>query len=279
MASLVAHPEHGVAVRKLYDPRGISSPEMIKRKEEAGRALGDNPHVAKFLGSAPTPHRGGTMHFNEYVPSTKGAPQAREWAQQTGKDARTALENVGYQGHDIRKGNMVMDDRTGHHKVIDYIPARKGEMFSHPDRPQHIMPTPEGASLFNLGARNPTTDKGLLGGMLGGKAMGVRRNVGVPGTGTLIQGGVGNSPRRLGHATPPRPQPTQVGHASGAPLPSASASTNVLGIRPQTPPAPQASTSVMPVPPKPSTTQATQVASPNALKTPKPVKAIAPIGQ
>ncbi len=288
MATLVAHPEHGVAVRKLYDPRGISSPEMIARKEEAGRALGDNQHVAKFLGSAPTPHRGGTMHFNEYVPSQRGQAQAGEWAQQTGNQARSALENVGFQGHDIRKGNMVLDSRTGQHKVIDYMPAKPGEMAAmDSSNPQHITVTPEGARLFN-NAQNPTTNKGLLGGMLGGKAMGVRRQVGVPGSGTLIQGGAGTAPRRPSPIAKPAPA-TQAGFAPG---PGAKApavgGTDATAIAPHTArgraptlPAPfqgapssSASTSVMrpqkPNPPSPTSEPATAIARP------KPVQGIAP---
>jgi hypothetical protein len=68
LASVVAHPEHGVAVRKLYNPNaGIYSPEIIKRKEE----LGSIPGMAKFLGAAETPFAHTPVHYNEYVPGTE----------------------------------------------------------------------------------------------------------------------------------------------------------------------------------------------------------------
>lgn len=176
LATLVAHPEHGVSVRKLYDPRGISTPAMIQRKEEAGRALGNNPNFSRFQGSAPTPHGGGTMHFSEYVPQTPGAPQAKQWAEQTGNQARQALQSVGYEGHDIRKGNMAFDASTGQHKVIDFIPGRAGEMMSDQNS---LQVSPKGSHLFG-DSPNQSTTKGMLGGMLGGnKPMGVRRMAGV----------------------------------------------------------------------------------------------------
>lgn len=259
IATLVAHPDHGVAVRKLYDPRGMSSPEMIARKEEAGRALGDNPHVAKFLGSAQTPHRGGTMHFNEYVPSQKGQAQASEWAQQAGTDARAAIARTGFQGHDIRRGNMVLDSRTGQHKVVDYIPGRPGEMAAlDSSNPHHITVTPEGAQLFNS-AQNPTTTKGLLGGMLGGKRMGVRRNAGVPGQGTLLNGDVGTAPQRPAPIAAGTPARTQAGFAPGPGSASSIAPTQVA--KPQTP-----------KPPNPSSSEQNT----SVIRGPKPVQGITP---
>lgn len=283
LATMVAHPEHGVAVRKLYDPRGLSSPAMIQRKEEAGRALGDNPNFSKFLGSAPTPHGGGQMHFNEFVPSTQQKPSILNTpasmrakteqslaASNTGRSARAALENVGYEGHDIRKGNMMTDARTGQNKVIDYMPARPGEMATlDSSRPNNITVSQAGASLFNT-SRNQSTTKGMLGHMLGGnKPMGVRRNVGVPGTGTLINGGVGDAPMQRAPANfAPKPN-TQLGHASApgavAP-PSSSANTSVMAS-----PAPAIKPPKPDLPKPASSEQATSV-----IKGPKPVQAITP---
>lgn len=258
IASLVAHPEHGVAVRKLYDPRGISSPSMLKQKEEAGRAVGDNPHFAKFLGSAPTPHGSGTMHFNEYVPQAKQqasivpsaaeqtrAQQIRESATQTARGARSALRGVGFEGHDIRKGNMALDQRTGQHKVIDYLPARPGQMETpNINKPHQVNVTPQGVHLVN-DSLNKSTTKGMLGGMLGGnKPMGVRRyiNASLDGNNSNAVGlGAGVSPF----------SPTR--------SPSSAAVTSIAK------------------PPKPQPPSPTAEATTNLIRKPKPVPAIAPV--
>jgi hypothetical protein len=167
MATLVAHPQHGVAVRKMYDPRGISSPAMIARKEEAGRAVAGNENFARFLGSAPTPHQGGTMHFNEYVPSSR-APVATkaQSVTNTGQQAQQALQHAGYEGHDIHSGNMVYDQGTGRHKVVDFLPGREGE-FAGLSPDNRLQVTPQGSHLFG-DSPNPSTGRGMLGHMLGG---------------------------------------------------------------------------------------------------------------
>lgn len=174
LATMVAHPEHGVAVRKLYDPRGITSPAMIARKEEVGHALGSNPNFATFRGSAPTPHGQGTMHFSEFVPQAPGVPKTNDWTPHslsTSQNASKALGELGYEGHDIRPGNMVQDARTGQNKLIDFIPARTGEMSSSPLTPEKIEVSPAGNHLFNDEQRiGSTTTGGLLGRMLGGKS-------------------------------------------------------------------------------------------------------------
>jgi hypothetical protein len=170
---MVAHPEHGVAVRKLYDPRGISSPSMIARKEEVGRALGNNPDFAAFKGSTPTPGRQSTMHFSEFVPQAKGTTSSDDWTPQsfaTSQRANKALKGIGYEGHDIRPGNMIQDSRTGQNKLVDYIPARTGEMSSSPASPEKIEISPAGGHLFNDPSRTgPDTTGGMLGRLLGNK--------------------------------------------------------------------------------------------------------------
>jgi len=95
LATLVAHPEYGVSVRKLYEPGGLSSPDMILRKEQVGRALGNNPLFAKFLGAEQTPANT-PMHFYEYV---RGSPmgrmpieKARPWVDRN--QARAELSNL-----------------------------------------------------------------------------------------------------------------------------------------------------------------------------------------
>jgi hypothetical protein len=66
VSTLVAHPKKGIAVRKIYDPQGVSKPKMIQRKEELARAL-PSPSLPAFYGSAKA--KGGhTMHFSEFVP-------------------------------------------------------------------------------------------------------------------------------------------------------------------------------------------------------------------
>lgn len=181
LATVVAHPEHGVAVRKLYDPRGITSPEMIARKEEVGRAIGNNPNFAAFRGSSPTPHGQGTMHFSEFVPPAKGAVESHEWTPHslaTSQRAHKALGELGYEGHDIRPGNMVQDARTGHNKLIDYMPGRPGEMSSSPLSPEKIEVGESGHRLFNDPSRmGPSTTGGMLSRMLGGKSPQAAPNV------------------------------------------------------------------------------------------------------
>lgn len=183
VATMVAHPEHGVAVRKLYDPRGISGQEMIARKEQAGRALGNNPTFAKFLGSAQTP-QGGQMHFNEYIkpgqaPTGQAGIQSVRHAQ---TQAQKGLTEAGFAGgKDIRKGNMIYDEAAGQHRVIDYLPANKGEFMRMPaGRENQIATTPGTSSPFNPNYNPQGGDTGgMLGRLLGGKnpAGGLRENV------------------------------------------------------------------------------------------------------
>lgn len=174
LATMVAHPEHGVAVRKLYDPRGISGPEMIARKEQAGRALGDNPHFAKFLGADQTP-QGGQMHFNEFIPSGQ-APTGQAGAQSirhTQVQAQRGLTQAGFAGgKDIRKGNMIFDANTGSHKVIDYIPAQKNEFMRMPQKMENVIaqsPGSESPWNKNYSSSGDSSRGGMLGRLLGGR--------------------------------------------------------------------------------------------------------------
>lgn len=253
---MVAHPEHGVAVRKLYDPRGISSQDMIARKEQAGRAVGDSPHFAKFLGSAQTP-QGGQMHFNEYVQAGK-APTGQAGAQSirhTQVQAQRALHNAGYAGgKDIRGSNMIYDQNTGTHKVIDYIPAQKGEFMRMPKKMDHVIsPNETSANLFNLeNDGTNSTAPGMLNRLLGsgGRPGGVRSN---------------DSTALAGPST-----------AVARPRPSVSPSENATALqRPAAKPA-------VP-PPQPPPTRALQPQKPAAPATavakPKPVSGLAPVQQ
>lgn len=158
-ASLVAHPEHGVSVRKHYNPGGISSPAMIARKELAGRAIGQNPNLAQFHGSATTP-QGHAMHFSEYVPgqtaSSAGITKKNPEFQRARGGAIQALRGAGFRGgEDIRPGNMIRDVRTGGLKTVDYLPSRQGEFAKAPKRVMKqwgsntVVNTPSGRPLFN----------------------------------------------------------------------------------------------------------------------------------
>lgn len=176
LATMVAHPEHGVAVRKLFDPRGISGPEMIARKEQAGRALGDNPNFAKFYGSAQTPHGGATMHFNEFIPQGQ-APTGQAGAQSikhTTTQAQRALNQAGFAGKDIRQGNMIFDKNTGTHKVIDYIPGQKGEFMRMPQRYSNVIAQSPGSTSSpwnaNYSPSPQSSQGGMLGRLLGGRS-------------------------------------------------------------------------------------------------------------
>ena len=194
LASLVAHPEHGVSVRKLYDPAGMSSPAMIARKEQAGKAMGANPHVAQFHGSAQAPG-GSTMHFNEYVPGkAMGSGTSARWKSTPGvkgmgtaehEAARAAvagthkaLRGAGFSGggRDLRMGNMVMTPE-GKAKVIDYMPVQKGEFagsresarLSGGNPSMMVAKTPAAAGLFQGGggASQGTPTPALLRSQLG----------------------------------------------------------------------------------------------------------------
>lgn len=136
LATLVAHPEHGVAVRKLYDPKGISGRELIQRKVQAGTGIGqNNKYVAGYKGQATAPH-GAPMHFSEYV-SPKGPIAPPVAGSSAEADAirkstiRTHQANIraGFSGgaQDVRKANMQWDGNTGTFKTVDYVPAHRGE--------------------------------------------------------------------------------------------------------------------------------------------------------
>lgn len=160
LATLVAHPEHGLAARKLYDPQGMASPEMISRKEQAGKAIGNNPNFAKFHGSAKTP-QGGTMHLNEYVPgSTAKGDLKNQSIRNTKAQALRAVRGAGFHGaQDIRSGNMIKTPE-GQHKVIDYMPSHKGEFerastLRKANVPDHaLVPTDKANGLLNSQSLN-----------------------------------------------------------------------------------------------------------------------------
>ena len=131
LSSLVAHPIHGISVRKAYDPagRGYSS-EIVARKEQ----LNNVPGMSRVLGSTTT--RSGTpVHFNEYVPGTqmtndyvmgnRGASTKLQNAQKQ----LSAQTHQGYQLHDLQGSNAQLT-HSGQVKFIDHIPLRPDEALS-----------------------------------------------------------------------------------------------------------------------------------------------------
>lgn len=171
VATLVAHPDHGVAVRKLYDPRGISGSEMIARKEQAGKALNNNPNFARFMGADQTPF-GGQMHFNEYIKPGQ-APTGNTGLNSIRKteiNAHQGLSDIGFPGSkDIHSHNMIYDSNKGQHRVVDYIPGREGE-FLDTGNQGHLMPTHGSGPLNENYEPNSGTTGGMLGRLLGGKS-------------------------------------------------------------------------------------------------------------
>lgn len=137
LATLTAGPEHGLAVRKTYDPKGIASPELIARKEQAGRAIGANPHVAQFHGS--TQGTGGTTaHTMEYVQGKEPtvSPQSHVAMNAARKGIAKGMRQAGFAGAaDVRPANMIQTPQ-GHIKAVDYLPSQKGEFATGNQRAQ-----------------------------------------------------------------------------------------------------------------------------------------------
>jgi len=120
-STLVAHPTHGIAVRKVYDPKGISGPAMVANKAQAGQALRGHPDVAQFHGEVPT--KIGPAHFYEHVPGAPGIAQGTPAPASSAEAAarvRAAGPGIGMRLHDVHEGNVVGG------KVVDYLPVRPG---------------------------------------------------------------------------------------------------------------------------------------------------------
>ena len=122
-STLTAHPEHGIEVRKTYDPQGISGPEMVANKERAGIALRDNKDVAQFHRAIPT--QIGPAHFSEYVQGAQPArgkvpPSIPTDPNAIAARVRASGSAAGMHMHDVHSGNIVGN------KVVDYLPVPKG---------------------------------------------------------------------------------------------------------------------------------------------------------
>jgi hypothetical protein len=169
VSTLIAHPKKGIAVRKIYDPKGIDGPEMVARKADVGRKLSDSSDAAKFLGEAPT--RIGPAHLYEHVPgkplgafaegtepmgavqpepsTAKGHGNARAKTQDQ-EHATAPVHQImhaklkrleqrgakeGVRMADLHPGNVITD-ASGHGKAVDYLPIEKGK--PHGFRPEAV---------------------------------------------------------------------------------------------------------------------------------------------
>lgn len=118
LATLVAHPQHGISVRKTFDPNAPGySPELIARMGSRGNV----PGMAAHYGAAPTLH-GTPMHFNEYVQGREATRNmSPEQAQSYMRSLRSVKKNLrgqGYAAADLRPGNAMITP-TGETKFID----------------------------------------------------------------------------------------------------------------------------------------------------------------
>jgi hypothetical protein len=137
IADLVAHPQFGVSVRKLYNPTSsIASPTMIGRKAQMAKQL-QSPMLAETHGVGRT-GRGGRMSFNEYVPGGSSSPQDVDVIQQHLR-SKGALR--GWDLQDIRDVNV----QGG--KAIDVLPFRGGETVGQSGG--RIISTPKGMKALN----------------------------------------------------------------------------------------------------------------------------------
>jgi serine/threonine protein kinase len=129
LATMVAHPQHGVAVRKLYNPQAVT-PELIARKEQAAQLTKNNPNVARMLGSHATPS-GGKMHMMEYVHGSPVQENAQNYRaiQDTRKSLQKDLKRGGMVAQDVRPSNMIQTP-SGKAKLVDYIPGKVGDFES-----------------------------------------------------------------------------------------------------------------------------------------------------
>lgn len=139
IADLVAHPEYGVSVRKLYDPSSyIASPTMVGRKMQMAKAV-QSPRLAETYGFART-GRGGRASFHEYVPGKEPSALSEAGIK---SELQQAGAQKGYQLEDIRAANIRGE------KAIDVLPFHKGEAEGMRGiRGNTLMLTPKGLHKF-----------------------------------------------------------------------------------------------------------------------------------
>ncbi len=129
LATLVAHPEHGVSVRKMFDPNAVGySPELAARKQQ----LGSLPGSAAHLGATATMHNT-PVHFNEFVQgqqASKGmTPDQQQQYQRAMVQSQRGARQQGMQLRDMRPENAVVTPEGGV-KMIDSLPFKPGETES-----------------------------------------------------------------------------------------------------------------------------------------------------
>jgi hypothetical protein len=121
----------GLGVQKIYQPKGLSSQEMIARKEQAGMALRSNPIFAQFRGSQQGVG-GTTAHAMEFVrgKAPEVSPQTYAQIRAARRGVVKGMRQAGFVGAaDVRPENMIQTP-SGQVKVIDYMPIRRGEFES-----------------------------------------------------------------------------------------------------------------------------------------------------
>jgi hypothetical protein len=158
---MVAHPEHGVAVRKLFDPAGGAfSPEIVRRKEQ----LANLPGMAKVLGTTTGP-QGTPIHFNEPIPGRElGNNDVNAFISARDK-LRQEGANRGFHLADLRPQNAMVQP-SGEVTFIDHMPLKPHEVRpDHASLPSNVVPVSadHGPTLFGdmLKARQ-TTPKHLM---------------------------------------------------------------------------------------------------------------------
>lgn len=133
LATAVAHPTHGAAARKIFDPTaGVYSPTIVKRKEQLG---GNVEGAAKLLGTSQTQH-GTPVHFNEYVPGKQVTrdmmldPAFAQKFEQAKARTQASGRQQGRELHDLRPANA-MRTPQGDVKFVDTMPFNRDEVL-HP---------------------------------------------------------------------------------------------------------------------------------------------------
>lgn len=166
LATIVAHPEHGISVRKLFDPAGSAySPEFVKRKEE----LANLPGTAKVLGTGQSV-QGTPIHFNELIAGRDVTEADRAAFLAAHARVSAAGQERGYHLADLRPPNAKVTP-SGEVKFIDHAPMRPEEVRrDYANLPAYRLPVTDASmdSLFGETiARRSSTPAHLRSGHMG----------------------------------------------------------------------------------------------------------------